>query len=120
MSIPYQHIPQHPPPQHTPNTHPTHTQHTAPPLTEPEKQSPKSPYEAVDTVVAVKQQARISPKKLNLIARLVRGMSAHDAVLQCAVSDKKGGRIALELLKNALEDAKNKGMDVNQLVVGVY
>lgn len=78
------------------------------------------PFRAPDTVVAIRRGARISPKKLNLIARLVRGMTAHDAVLQCSISDKKGGRLALELLRSALDNAQKKGLNVNQLIVGTW
>lgn len=76
------------------------------------------PFRAPDTAVGIKRNARISPKKLNLIARLVRRMTVRDAVLQCGISDKKAGRISLKLLQDAIKNATAKGLNTEQLVVG--
>lgn len=93
---------------------------TAPPKQpKPDRQARRSgPFHAPDTVVWVKRNARISPKKLNLIAHLVRRMTARDALLQCGISDKKAGRIAYDMLHDALECAKARGFDIEQMVIG--
>lgn len=76
------------------------------------------PFRAPNTVVGVKRNARISTKKLGLIARLVRRMSAHDAELHCGISDKKAGRIALDLIRSTIRNALKRGFDAHQLIVG--
>lgn len=61
-----------------------------------------------------------SPKKLNQLAKLIRGMSMRDAVLQCQLSPKKAAKIMLKVLDNAAYIAhKNYSLDPSRLRVKI-
>jgi len=53
------------------------------------------------------KNARISPKKLNLVAGLVRGEKAQDALNQLRFTPKKGAKILHKLITSAVANAKN-------------
>jgi large subunit ribosomal protein L22 len=58
----------------------------------------------------VKAQAkfqRISPKKVRLVADVVRNMKVSEAQTQLGVSTKKAAPMVLKLLKSAIANAKN-------------
>ncbi len=61
---------------------------------------------------------RISPRKLNLVAALIRKMSIQDALLQLSFSSK---RIALDVkkcLQSCISNAENNfGIDIDQLKI---
>ncbi|OGY41687.1 MAG: 50S ribosomal protein L22 [Candidatus Buchananbacteria bacterium RBG_13_39_9] len=50
---------------------------------------------------------RMSPKKLRLIANLIRGMKVEDAIMQLNFSNKLAKRPILKLLYSALSNAEN-------------
>lgn len=50
---------------------------------------------------------KISPKKLNVVARLVRRMHVEDAFSQCSALPKKAARIVAKTLQNACYNAVN-------------
>lgn len=61
-----------------------------------------------------------SPKKLNLIAKLIRGKSLRDALVQCQLSSKKAAKIMLKALDNAAFIAhRNYNMDPSRLRIKV-
>merc|ERR1719201_963732 len=61
-----------------------------------------------------------SPKKLNLIAKLIRGKSLRDALVQCQLSSKKAAKIMLKALDNAAFIAhRNYSMDPSRLRIKV-
>ncbi|MDD4319144.1 MAG: 50S ribosomal protein L22 [Candidatus Peribacteraceae bacterium] len=61
---------------------------------------------------------RIAPKKANLIARMVRGMSVPDAVEALRRTNKKGARIVETLLRSAIANAShNDKQDAQTMVI---
>lgn len=61
---------------------------------------------------------RVSPRKVRLLADLVKGMKANEAALQLEFSRKHAARPVLKLLRSAMANAShNHKLDVNTLVV---
>ena len=73
-------------------------------------------------VSATHRYARISPQKARLIADLIRGKTAENAVNMLAFSDKKAGALVKKVLDSAIANAENnEGADIDTLkVVAVY
>lgn len=68
---------------------------------------------------AILRNAAISPRKLNMFAKLVRGLSLADALIQCEISCKKSAGLLRNVLLSAKANAiNNHGMDGDKLVVG--
>lgn len=64
------------------------------------------------------RSSRISPKKANLVAKLVRGLTVVDALDVLAHTNKKGARILEELIKSAASNAShNDKQNTQQLIV---
>jgi large subunit ribosomal protein L22 len=62
--------------------------------------------------------ARIAPKKANLVAKMVRGMTAADALKALRHTHKKGARMIETLLVSALANAEhNDKQDSSALVI---
>lgn len=59
-----------------------------------------------------------TPRKLRLVANMVRGMRAEEALEYLRNVNKKGSIFVTKGIKSALSNAFNKGVDVNTLVVG--
>ncbi|MBU0981432.1 50S ribosomal protein L22 [Patescibacteria group bacterium] len=55
---------------------------------------------------AVLKNARISPKKMNLVAGLVRGKMVEDALNQLRFTPKKGAKILTKVIKSAAANAE--------------
>jgi len=61
---------------------------------------------------------RIAPKKANLIAKLVRGLTVPDAVEALRTTNKKGARIVEKLLLSAIANAShNDKQDAQMMIV---
>jgi large subunit ribosomal protein L22 len=61
---------------------------------------------------------RISPQKLQLVARAVKGMSASNAILQLGFLQKKGAEFVKNALQSAVANAENNhGLDIDKLYV---
>lgn len=61
---------------------------------------------------------RIAPKKANLIAKMVRGMSVPDAVDALTKTNKKAARIIEQLLRSAMANAShNDKQNAQQMVI---
>lgn len=60
---------------------------------------------------------RIAPRKVRLVAGLLRGMRASEAEAQLMLMRKRAALPVLKLLRSALANAKNKNLKVNTLVV---
>ncbi|MCI4410654.1 MAG: 50S ribosomal protein L22 [Thiotrichales bacterium] len=73
-------------------------------------------------VSATHRYARISPQKARLVADLIRGKTAENAVNMLAFSDKKAGDLVKKVLDSAIANAENnEGADIDTLkVVAVY
>jgi len=63
------------------------------------------------------RSVRIAPKKAELIAKLVRGMSVPDAVSALEHTNKKGARILQTLLRSAIANASHNDRQDAQLMV---
>lgn len=64
------------------------------------------------------RSARIAPKKANLIAKMVRGMTVPAAMTALAHTHKKGARMIEQLLKSAVANAEhNEKQDGQALVI---
>lgn len=63
------------------------------------------------------QSVRIAPKKANLIARMVRGMSVPAAVEALRTTNKKGARIVEKLLLSAIANASHNDKQDPQMMV---
>lgn len=64
------------------------------------------------------RSARIAPKKANIIAKMVRGMTVSTAMEALANTHKKGARMVEELLKSAVANAEhNDKQDSSKLVI---
>lgn len=67
---------------------------------------------------AVVKSIRISPKKLNLLAHLVRGQNAGKALRTLELTPKKGAKILHKAVKSAVANATNNfKQDVENLVI---
>lgn len=64
------------------------------------------------------RSVRIAPKKANLIARLVRGLTVPDAIEQLRRTHKKGARIVEKLLQSAVANTShNLKQDPQTMIV---
>ena len=63
------------------------------------------------------RSVRIAPKKAELIAKLVRGMSVPDAVSALEHTNKKGARLLETLLRSAIANASHNDRQDAQLMV---
>lgn len=61
---------------------------------------------------------RTSPQKLNLVAALIRGMKASEALVQLQFSAKRISGDVKKLLESAIANAENNhGLDIDRLVI---
>ncbi|MEZ5933932.1 MAG: 50S ribosomal protein L22 [Alphaproteobacteria bacterium] len=73
---------------------------------------------ADNQAMAMARLLRISPQKLNLVAEMIRGMKAEDALNQLQFSKKAIARDVKKVLMSAVANAENNhGLDVDSLVV---
>lgn len=64
------------------------------------------------------RQIRISPQKLNLVATLIRGMKASEALVQLQFSQKRISRDVKLLLESAIANAENNhDLDIDRLYI---
>eukprot|EP01018_Ginkgo_biloba_P003566 Gb_36607 [translate_table: standard] len=60
----------------------------------------------------------VSPKKVNLVAALVRGMRVEDALLQMQVTVKRAAKTVYKVIHSARANAThNHGLDADRLIV---
>lgn len=68
--------------------------------------------------VAILKHAKISPQKARLIADLIRGKSAGNALDQLRFSTKKAASIINKVLRSAMANAEhNEAADIDELTV---
>jgi large subunit ribosomal protein L22 len=80
---------------------------------------PKHPRTLAETEAqAVTWNIRVSPRKLNLVAGLIRGKKAQDAVAQLTFSKRRIAVTVKKTLESAIANAENNhSLDVDRLVV---
>lgn len=66
---------------------------------------------------AIARSVRIAPKKANLIARMVRGLSVPEATEQLRRTNKKAARIVELLLRSAVSNASHNDKQDAQMMV---
>jgi large subunit ribosomal protein L22 len=67
---------------------------------------------------AVTRNIRVSPRKLNLVAALIRGRTAQDAVATLTFSKRRIAQTVKKTLESAIANAENNHqLDVDDLVV---
>ena len=67
---------------------------------------------------AVARMIRVSPRKLNLVAGLIRGRSAQDAVATLTFSKRRIAQQVKKTLESAIANAENNHqLDVDRLIV---
>ncbi|MBL6458907.1 50S ribosomal protein L22 [Belnapia sp. T6] len=67
---------------------------------------------------AITRNIRVSPRKLNLVAALIRGRRAGDAVATLTFSKRRIAQTVKKTLESAIANAENNHqLDVDQLVV---
>jgi large subunit ribosomal protein L22 len=67
---------------------------------------------------AVTKNIRVSPRKLNLVAGLIRGRTAQDAVATLTFSKRRIALTVKKTLESAIANAENNhSLDVDRLVV---
>ena len=70
------------------------------------------------TFVATHRWARIGPRKVRLIAALVRGLAVNDAIAVLQNSPQRGARLLRKVVQSALANASQDiDVDLNALVV---
>ncbi len=80
---------------------------------------PKRERDLEDTEAqAITRNIRVSPRKLNLVAALIRGRPAQDAVATLTFSKRRIAQTVKKTLESAIANAENNHrLDVDQLVV---
>ena len=80
---------------------------------------PKHPRGLADSEAqAVPFNIRVSPRKLNLVAAMIRGKKAQDAVAQLTFSKRRIAGTVKKTLESAIANAENNhSLDVDRLVV---
>ncbi len=66
---------------------------------------------------AILRYARISPTKARQVLRVIKGMKASEAFYQLKFIPKKAARIIEGVLKSAIANAEQKGMDIDKLYI---
>ncbi len=67
--------------------------------------------------IAILRYARISPLKARLVLRQIHGKDVGEALYLLKVMPKKGARIVENLLKSAIANAEEKGLDLDRLYI---
>ncbi len=80
---------------------------------------PKRPRRlADDEAMAVATLLRTSPRKLNLVAEMIRGMKAEKAVIALEFSRRRIAKAVKKTLESAIANAENNhNLDVDRLYV---
>ena len=80
---------------------------------------PKQPRRLADTEAqAILSNVRVSPRKLNLVAGLIRDRTAADAVATLTFSKRRIAQQVKKVLESAIANAENNHqLDVDRLVV---
>jgi large subunit ribosomal protein L22 len=67
---------------------------------------------------AIGRMVRVSPRKLNLVAQSIRGLTAEAALNELTFSEKRIARAVKKVLQSAIANAENNhDLDVDDLVV---
>ena len=71
----------------------------------------------MNQAIAKLNNLRIAPRKVGLVAAVVRGLAAYEAEAQLMLMRQRSAPALLKLLRSALANAKNKNLKINTLIV---
>ncbi len=75
-------------------------------------------YVAENSALAKLSNVRVSPRKLNLVAQLIRGKNIMDAMNALKFCEKRISKDVKQLLNSAVANAENNhNLDVDRLIV---
>jgi large subunit ribosomal protein L22 len=75
-------------------------------------------YEARNSATATAKALRVSPRKLNLIASVIRNMKVSEALVQLTFSQKRIAKAVKKCLQSAVANAENNfGLDIDNLSI---
>ena len=78
---------------------------------------PNAPRVAENEARAFVKHLRVSPRKLNLVAQMIRGMAAEDALVALSFSRKRISNDVKKALSSAIANAENNHqLDVDRLI----
>jgi large subunit ribosomal protein L22 len=78
----------------------------------------ESDIEMYNTSSAIAANLRVSPRKLGLVAGLIRKLHVNDAMVQLSFSKKRIAQDVLKCLRSAVANAENNhSMDIDNLFV---
>ncbi|MEO2153994.1 MAG: 50S ribosomal protein L22 [Aquificota bacterium] len=66
---------------------------------------------------AILRYAHISDTKARQVLKMIKGMRAADALYQLKFTNKRAARIVEKLLKSAMANAEQKGLDLEKLYI---
>ncbi|MCS6957235.1 MAG: 50S ribosomal protein L22 [Aquificaceae bacterium] len=66
---------------------------------------------------AILRYAKVSPTKARQVLRIIQGMKAGEALYQLRFIPKKSARMVEGVLRSALANAEQKGMDLDKLII---
>ena len=69
------------------------------------------------TQIAKLNYLKIAPRKVRLIADVIKGMAVNEAEAQLLMNPKRASEPVLQLLRSAVANAKNKQMNPEKMVV---
>jgi large subunit ribosomal protein L22 len=69
------------------------------------------------SVTAKLANYRQSPRKVRLVATLLKGKSIEDALVEVRLLEKRAAPIIEKLIKSAVANAKSQGLDVSSLYI---
>ena len=73
-----------------------------------------------NTAYAISKSIRTSPRKLNLVVSLVRGMKVSDAIMHLSFCKRRVANDVKKCLQSAIANAENNfGLDLDKLVINV-
>ena len=79
---------------------------------------PNAPRVAENEARAFVKHLRVSPRKLHLVAQMIRGMAAEDALVALSFSRKRISNDVKKALSSAIANAENNHqLDVDRLIV---
>lgn len=84
-------------------------------MAEEKKNNPTIPTGQTTTVKL--RHLRIAPRKVRLVAHMIKNLSASEAQAQLMLHATRSAEPILKLLKAAVDSAKNKKMNVEKLVI---
>lgn len=71
-----------------------------------------------NSAIAIAKSLRVSPRKLNLVASLIRNMKASEALVQLTFSQRRIAKDVKKCLQSAVANAENNlGLDIDNLFI---